>query len=57
MATYRITLDAATAQLYEAVARCAELDTEQVLSDTLFQLAGLLSLEVLAEKREKSARR
>ena len=57
MDTYRITLDPAVARLYEEIARCAQTDTEKVLSDALFLLAGMLTLDALTEKADKSAGR
>ncbi|MBQ9967335.1 MAG: hypothetical protein IJO88_01260 [Oscillospiraceae bacterium] len=50
MDEFLICLDPVTAGFYDRVARSAGLTTEQVLQDTLFKLAGELSLEALAKK-------
>ena len=50
MDEFLICLDPVTAKFYDRVARTAGLTTEQVLQDTLFKLAGELSLEALAKK-------
>ena len=50
MEEFLICLDPATATFYDRIARTADLTTEQVLQDTLFKLAGELSLEALAKK-------
>ena len=52
MVSYTILLDDKAAEFYTKVAAKAERTTETVLSDTLFKLAGELSLEALA-KAEK----
>ena len=48
--SYQIILDPVTSRFYETVAHSAGLPVEQVLHDTLFKLAGELSLEALAKK-------
>ena len=50
MDEFLICLDPVTAKFYDRVARVAGLTTEQVLQDTLFKLAGELSLEALSKK-------
>ena len=50
MDEFLICLDPATARFYDCIARSARLTTEQVLQDTLFKLAGELSLEALGRK-------
>ena len=50
MDEFLICLDPVTAAFYDRVARSAGLTTEQVLQDTLFKLAGELSLEALHKK-------
>ncbi len=47
--TYKITLDAETSAFYARVAESAGLNTEQVLRDALFKLAGELSLHALSK--------
>ena len=55
MIPFWIELDDTTAGFYARVAASAGLPVETVLSDTLFKLAGELSLEALAKaEREKS---
>ena len=55
MIPFLIELDDTTAELYDRVAASAGLPVETVLSDTLFKLAGELSLEALAKaERERS---
>lgn len=49
MPCYRVTLDPAAEQFYRRIAETAGLSVEQVLSDTLFKLAGELALESLAK--------
>ena len=51
MKEYKIRLPAETAAFYEKVAKQAGRSIEQVLSDTLFKLAGGLALEALHKKR------
>ena len=51
MDEFLICLDPVTAGFYDRVARSANLTTEQVLQDTLFKLAGELSLEALAKRK------
>ena len=51
MDEFLICLDPVTARFYDRIARSAELTTEQVLQDTLFKLAGELSLEALSKKQ------
>ena len=50
MDEFLICLDPVTASFYDRVARAAGLTTELVLQDTLFKLAGELSLEALHKK-------
>ncbi len=52
MDEFLICLDPATARFYDRVARTAHRTTEQVLADTLFKLAGELSLEAMRRKEE-----
>lgn len=47
MTQVTLLLEPSVAQFYQRVARCAGLSLEQVLSETLFKLAGELSLEAL----------
>lgn len=47
MTQVTITLDPAVLRFYNRVACAAGISLEQVLSDTLFKLAGELSLEAL----------
>ena len=55
MIPFLIKLDDTTAEFFEHVAASADLPVETVLADTLFKLAGELSLEALAKaEREKS---
>ena len=55
MIPFLIELDDTAADFYEHVAASADLPVETVLADTLFKLAGELSLEALAKaEREKS---
>ena len=49
MEEFLIHLDPSTARFYDRIARTAELNTEQVLQDALFKLAGELSLEALSK--------
>ena len=51
MNSYMIALDPVTERFYQAVASSAGLSVEQVLRDTLFKLAGELSLEALSKKK------
>ena len=51
MQPYMIFLDPVTDRFYETVAQSAGVPVEQVLRDTLFKLAGELSLEALAAKK------
>ena len=53
MEAFTVCLDAATARFYHNVAENAGLNTEQVLRDALFKLAGELSLQALAGHRSK----
>ena len=55
MPEFFISLDFSTAQFYRRVAAAAGLPLEQVLSDTLFKLAGELALESLAHRRQEDA--
>ena len=48
--TYSIVLDPLCAELYRKVAQCAELTTEQVLSDALCHMAGILAAEAILQK-------
>lgn len=48
MEEFLICLDPATARFYDCVARTAHLTTEEVLQDSLFKLAGELSLNALS---------
>lgn len=50
MISVTVTLDESVAAFYTAVAKQAELPLETVLADTLFKLAGELSLEALRKK-------
>lgn len=52
MEEFLICLDPATARFYDCVARTAHLTTEQVLQDSLFKLAGELSLEALSKAQK-----
>jgi len=52
MKQYQIQLTDETAVFYEKIAHQAGRSTEQVLSDTLFKLAGELALEALHKKRK-----
>lgn len=55
MIPFFIELDDTTAEFYNRVAASASLPVETVLADTLFKLAGELSLEALAKaERNKS---
>lgn len=49
MEEFLICLDPATARFYDRVARTAHRTTEEVLQDSLFKLAGELSLKALAQ--------
>ena len=51
MKQYKIRLNRETAVFYERIAFQAGRDVEQVLSDTLFKLAGELALESLHKKK------
>ena len=53
MSSFTIVLDPATQAFYQNVAEAAGLCIEQVLSDTLFKLAGELALEALAHRKPK----
>ena len=54
MVLYSVVLDDAAAEFYARVAAAAGLSVETVLADTLFKLAGELSLEALAKaERER----
>lgn len=53
MEEFLICLDPATARFYDCVARTAHLTTEQVLQDSLFKLAGELSLEALSKVQKE----
>ena len=55
MPTFSVFLDPSTERFYRRVAEHAGLQTEQVLSDALFKLAGELALESLAQKQRRSA--
>ena len=46
-----IALDSSTATFYNRIAQQVNLPLEQVLADTLFKLAGELSLEALHSSR------
>ena len=50
MTVYSVALDSATERFYQNVAACAGLPLERVLADTLFKLAGELSLEALSAR-------
>ena len=52
MIPFIIELDETTAEFYNHVAVNAGLPVETVLSDTLFKLAGELSLEALARQKK-----
>ena len=52
MIPFIIELDDTVAEFYAHVANDAGLPVETVLSDTLFKLAGELSLEALAKQRK-----
>ena len=55
MIPFLIELDDTAAEFYDRVAASASLPVETVLADTLFKLAGELSLEALAKAEcEKS---
>ena len=53
MIPFWIELDDTTAEFYNRVAASAGLPVEAVLADTLFKLAGELSLEALAKAERK----
>ena len=53
MHCYEITLDPTAAGFYEKIAAAAGLPTEQVLADSLYKLAGTLSLEAVIKRAEK----
>ena len=53
MIPYIVALDDKAAEFYTKVAANAERTVEAVLSDALFKLAGELSLEALAKKRQE----
>jgi len=55
MAKYTVDLSLEAAYFYEQVAQRSGRRVEQVLSDSLFKLAGELSLEALHKKEEKKA--
>lgn len=48
MSVYSVTLDPETEKFYQNVAASVGLPIERVLADTLFKLAGELSLQALA---------
>jgi len=52
MKRYQIQLSDETAIFYEKIARQAGRNTEQVLSDALFKLAGELALEAIHKKKK-----
>lgn len=54
MNIYCIPLDRETESFYRSVAHAVGLPIEQVLRDTLFKLAGELSLEALAKRSPNS---
>lgn len=51
MVPFSIELEEKTAAFYIRVARAAGRPVEQVLADSLFKLAGELSLEALAKRQ------
>jgi histone H3/H4 len=55
MIPFTVLLDEAAAGFYLRVAQGCGKSVETVLSETLFKLAGELSLQALHRKREKSA--
>ena len=56
MERYTVSLDPAAAAFYRRVAQSAGLPVEQVLADSLYRLAGSLSLEAMAKQRKKEKR-
>ena len=52
MIAFTILLEEAAAEFYARVAAAAGLSPETVLSDSLYKLAGELSLEALARRRQ-----
>lgn len=50
MVSITITLDPVVAAFYDRIAELAQLPVETVLSDTLYKLAGELSLNAMREK-------
>ena len=52
MIAFTILMDEAAADFYERVAEAADRTVETVLADSLFKLAGELSLEALARRAE-----
>ena len=50
---YTVSLDPAAAAFYRKVAQNAGLPVEQVLADSLYRLAGSLSLEAVVKQRKK----
>ena len=50
MIQVNVLLDPVAVQFYTRIADAAGLSLEQVLSDTLFKLAGELSLEAMAAR-------
>ena len=51
MIPFTILLDEKAAEFYARIAAAADRSVETVLSDSLFKLAGELSLEALAKRR------
>jgi len=52
--TYHIVLDPAAAGFYQKIAIAAGLPIEKVLSDSLYKLAGSLSMEAMLKRGEKT---
>jgi hypothetical protein len=55
MIPFTIQLDEKAAEFYARIAAAAGRSVEAVLSDSLFKLAGELSLEALAKRRRTAA--
>ena len=50
---FSVPLDPAAAELYRKIAASAGVPVEKVLADALYKLAGSLSLEAMAKRKEK----
>ena len=50
MIAFTILLDETTAEFYARIAQAAERTVETVLADSLFKLAGELSMNAIAKK-------